>query len=103
MPRNNADFNSVTFTHTVDRSGARIVAEHPTAGVIGHMLLHPLVNGKRKVRNIVVNQDHQRQGVATGMWNYAQEQGLKPRHSADRTNDGDAWARSVSSRLPRRI
>jgi hypothetical protein len=103
MPRNNADFHGVTFNHTSDKYGARIEAVHPEHGVVGHMLLHPLISGKRKVRNIVVNNEFQRKGIATGMWNYAMAQGLKPKHSADRTDAGDAWARSVSKRLPKRI
>ena len=104
MPRNNADFQGVTYTHTVDKRGARIEAVHPEHGVIGHMLLHPFLGGStRKVRNISVDPEHQRNGVATGMWNYAISQGLKPSHSADRTDAGDAWARTVSSRLPKRL
>lgn len=103
MPRNNADFEGVTFDHTADKYGARITAVHPTQGTVGHMLLHPLISGKRKVRNVEVHTDFQRKGIATGMWNYAVSQNLNPRHSADRTDAGDAWARTVSKRLPRRV
>ena len=57
----------------------------------------------REIRNIEVSDQYRRQGVATGMWNYAQSlDSPKPRHSSDRTDAGDAWARSVSSRLPKR-
>lgn len=57
---------------------------------------------------IEVNPEHQRQGLATQLYNRAiqisQEQGLKPpKHSPDRTNAGDAWAKSTGDRLPKRI
>jgi len=51
------------------------------------------------VEYVRVEDGHRRQGVATGMWNYAQ--GLKdvqtPRHAPadDRSADGKAWAKSV--------
>ena len=62
----------------------------------------------RGVHNIEVPTEHQRRGVATGLWNEAHrlaEQNARipaPKHSADRTTEGDAWARSVGGRLPRR-
>lgn len=60
------------------------------------------------VRSIDVEPEHRRQGVATQLWSQAHElasqtRGVRPpRHSTERTNDGDAWARTVSRRLPRR-
>lgn len=57
----------------------------------------------KEIRNIEVDSDHRRQGVATAMWNYANDLDVpKPKHSSDRTEAGDAWARSVSRRLPPR-
>jgi len=50
----------------------------------------------------------QRQGVATAMWHEGQRMAAenakipKPKHSGDRTTSGDAWARSVGGKLPRR-
>jgi hypothetical protein len=54
---------------------------------------------------IDVDDDHQRRGLATAMWNHANSlKGVrKPQHSNDRTDVGDAWARSVGGRLPRRV
>ena len=62
----------------------------------------------KKIRGIEVPATHQRQGVATALWNEGQRLAEtnakipKPKHSPDRTNEGDAWARSVGGRLPRR-
>lgn len=58
-----------------------------------------------RVLQIDVDDDHQRRGLATAMWNHANAlKGVrKPQHSNDRTNAGDAWARSVGGRLPRRV
>lgn len=49
-----------------------------------------------------------RRGIGTALWNEghrlaSENPGIvKPVHSADRTDSGDAWARSVGGRLPRR-
>lgn len=49
-----------------------------------------------------------RRGVATALWNEGhrlagENPGIaKPAHSADRTDEGDAWAKSVGGKLPRR-
>lgn len=69
----------------------------------GHLLWN-----SRGIRNIAVSPDLQRQGVGTALWNeghrLASENARipKPKHSADRTDDGNAWAKSVGGRLPRR-
>ena len=69
----------------------------------GHLLW-----SSRGVRNIAVSEGMQRQGIGTALWNeghrLASENARipKPKHSPDRTNEGDAWARSVGGRLPRR-
>lgn len=60
-----------------------------------------------EVHWIGVEDTHRRQGIATALWQHAQgiaaeTRGVKPpRHSTDRTTLGDAWARSVSNRLPK--
>ena len=49
-----------------------------------------------------------RQGIATAMWQEGHRLAAenaripKPKHSAQRTTEGDAWARSVGGPLPRR-
>jgi hypothetical protein len=60
------------------------------------------------VRNIGTDADLQRRGVATAMWQEGHRLAAenaripKPKHSPERTAAGDAWARSVGGRLPRR-
>jgi hypothetical protein len=62
----------------------------------------------KEISNIGVSADQQRRGVATGMYQHAQQLAATnaripaPKHSADRTTAGDAWARSVGGRLPRK-
>lgn len=68
-----------------------------------------LVWNSRRIGNVEVSPEHRRQGIATGMLEHARllaelnARIPQPKHSADRTNDGDAWARSVGGKLPRRI
>lgn len=54
------------------------------------------------IHHVGVEEEHGRRGVATAMWNMAQEARPRPKHSADRTTQGDKWARKVGGRLPRR-
>jgi GNAT superfamily N-acetyltransferase len=58
--------------------------------------------------NVEVPPEHQRKGVATALWNEGHRLAETskripaPKHSTDRTNEGDAWARSVGGRIPRK-
>lgn len=57
---------------------------------------------------IKVPVEYRRQGLATKLWRSAQKftskSGLPPlRHSRYRTNEGDAWAKSLGEKLPPRI
>jgi GNAT superfamily N-acetyltransferase len=100
MTRNNADFHGVKFTHKDHGGfGALIQAVHPNEGVIGHML----IGHTNELRNIMVNPEFQRKGIATGMWKYAKSQGYNPEHSMDRTDEGDAWAKSLGEVTPKRF
>jgi len=64
---------------------------------IGHMRWNP-----KEILGVDISPEHRRKGVATEMWNMGQGLRPKPKHSSDRTDEGDAWARSVGGRLPRR-
>ncbi len=57
----------------------------------------------KDVENVYVDEDHRRKGLATAMWQMGQEMTPRPKHSSDRTDAGDAWARAVGGRLPRRL
>jgi ribosomal protein S18 acetylase RimI-like enzyme len=52
---------------------------------------------------IWVNAEHRRKGHATTLWRYAQANGYAPKHSAERTVDGQAWAASLNEPLPELI
>ena len=56
---------------------------------------------------VQVAESHQRQGIATAMWEHAhslsEEHGLAaPRHSPIAAGKGDKWARAVGGELPQR-
>jgi ribosomal protein S18 acetylase RimI-like enzyme len=61
------------------------------------------------VQSLEVSHELRRRGVATALWGEGQRLAqqkkgriVTPKHSAQRTNAGDAWARSVGGPLPRR-
>lgn len=79
----------------------RLAAVDKRGQEIGHMSW-----SNRGIHYIQASQE--RQGIGTALWNEghrlaAENPGIvKPAHSADRTDSGDAWARSVGGKLPRR-
>lgn len=79
--------------------GEKLVqAHHSTDGLVGELEIGNFKN----VKDIRVAEAHQRKGIATNMWHYAHAQGLNPEHSEQRTDAGDAWARTVGGELPER-
>ena len=54
------------------------------------------------IHHIGVEDGYMRQGIATAMWQWGQEMRPRPKHSGDRTTQGDAWARSVGGPIPRK-
>jgi len=95
--RNNADFHGLVFSHTPQKYGeVTIEASHPEHGYLGSMRLSRF----GEVKDIRVGESFRRKGVATGMWNYAKQQGLNPEHSDSRTKEGDAWAASTGDHVP---
>jgi len=61
-----------------------------------------------QILDVRVAKEHRRQGVATAMYRMATqlagERGVAaPKHSNDRSDQGDAWAKAVGGRLPKRI
>jgi hypothetical protein len=91
------DLGESSVTHRV------LAFAGPTGSNVGSMLWNA-----KGIRNITVAPDQQRRGVATAMWNEGHRLAAEsksvpqPKHSDDRTKAGDAWARSVGGRLPRR-
>lgn len=105
MTRNIADFQGLNISHEDGGRNSTILvnATHPDHGTVGYLSLGYSIGGQRKIRDIWVKPDFRRRGVATALYNYAVNNGLNPKHSAERTNAGEAWARTVSKRLPRRF
>ena len=81
---------------------------HRITAMTGGSSLGTMIWNSSSIRNINVNPGQERRGVATAMWHeghrMAEENARipKPKHSTQRTREGDAWARSVGGRLPRR-
>ena len=105
MTRNNADFHGIDFSHLIRDDGAILIsANHPEHGRVGTLELEPEWSPsvpKRQVRSLLVKKDFRRKGVATGLWNYAERAGLNPEHSPQRTKEGDLWAKSLGTPLPK--
>lgn len=86
----------------------QITAETTPEGGNEPVTMGRMVWNSRSILNIDVEPEHARRGVATAMWNEGHrraEQSARipqPKHSSDRTAMGDAWAKSVGGRLPRK-
>ena len=71
----------------------------------GTMEWHPKTG---ELKNIFVEPNLRRQGIATAMWSRAKEIAsetrgvVSPRHSPDRTDEGDVWAKSTGDKVPPR-
>jgi GNAT superfamily N-acetyltransferase len=106
MGRNNADFHGVTFHYSKSaiNDGHFVFAKEPHEGnTVGYM--NWSTEGG-KINDIHVDPDWRRKGIATGMFNFAQNLAassptiLRPKHSRQRTESGDAWAKTVGGYIP---
>lgn len=93
------DYKLKYFPPDMDTPRHRISAVTESGYPVGQMAWHPKTHS---ITGITVDPEEQRQGIATAMWNMGQKMRPKPQHSADRTTAGQAWAKSVGGRLPRR-
>jgi len=50
-----------------------------------------------------VNDGYRREGIATMLYLIARKYEPRLHHSAERTDDGDAWAQSLGEKLPKRV
>jgi len=83
--------------------GSSVQGEHgpPAASLSWH-------HKTGEILGLFTEKQHQRQGIATAMLGEARRisgetRGVtSPRHSPQRTESGEAWARSLGERLPRR-
>ena len=97
-------FKDVYFTH--GNAGpeydnvAAYDANHDELGHIGWM-----GGSTGEIKHINVEPEHQRKGLGTELLNQAKSISKKknrkaPTHSAERTEEGDAWAKKVGGKLP---
>ena len=104
MTRNNADFQGLTYKHyDTHPTSYELEAFHPKSeDAIGYMRWD---KKSGEIKDLSVNKEHRRKGVATGMYNEAitaaNHKGItEPQHSQVRTPEGEAWARSTSDYTP---
>jgi hypothetical protein len=103
------DLNDIQFHYdTPDLGESKTVHRITARGGPLYNELGSMLWQSKSIRNIGVSPGLERRGIATAMWHeghrLAGENARipQPKHSADRTKSGDAWARSVGGRLPRR-
>ena len=100
-PQFELSYHDVTEVYGHSTRTHQIRAKNDAGDVIGAMTWNAKEIGK-------VFSDRKRQGVATAMWEEAHRLAGEsnriptPKHSGQRTDEGDAWARAVGGRLPRR-
>jgi GNAT superfamily N-acetyltransferase len=114
MGRNNADFHGVTFAYggMTHMQGfgpndpapkAHLFTAHKDGQQVGKLQLQR----GGTVDYVEVHPDYQRQGIATGLYNFAKQESERtggtlpyPVHSPMRSPEGDAWAKSTKEKLP---
>lgn len=114
MSRNNADFHGITFAYggMTHMQGfgpndpapkAHLFTAHKDGQQVGTLQLQQ----GGTVDYVEVHPDYQRQGVATGLYNFAKQQHFAsgaslpyPEHSTMRSPEGDAWAKSTGDYVP---
>lgn len=92
MGRNNADFDSVSFSGHITEEGSHILASHQ-GNTVGYLAW----GHDGEVNHVFVDPSARHQGIATQMWSKAHEHaatmGVRhPKHSEDQTEAGKAWA-----------
>lgn len=82
--------------------GVSVTADHPRLGQVGRMELsaYPDEKGGREIYDVGVM--FKRAGIGRGLYTHAVNNGLNPVHSRNRTDEGDAWAKSVGGHVPER-
>ena len=115
MGRNNADFQGVTFKYsnkeipngapvTRPEGGFHCITAHKGEDRVGILVLKKT----GEIHNIDVEDAHQMQGIATGMWRHAQSLHrsgvipVEPKHSPKTTDAGYGFAMSTGDPVPPR-
>jgi hypothetical protein len=114
MGRNLADFNGYKFKfYDGNKLGTyhSVGVEHPDFedGTRVRFEWHTASSKTPgKINDLWIPEEHRGKGLATAMFRFAQKEHIlgnadtAPVHSADRTDAGDAWARKVGGKLPKR-
>ena len=99
MGANNADFNGLNFMYSGAGGDHVVTAHHSEHGQIGHLIWR---RGTGEIVDLLTEPEHERKGVATGMWEHAKTVAansdgkiLRPQHSAVQTPKGKRWAKKV--------
>lgn len=91
------NLSQLQFHHYVESRGthvleARLPEDHDAPFPSGEMTWHPETG---EIHNILVDPERQRRGIATAMWQHAQQFSPPPVHSNVQTSQGKKWAASV--------
>lgn len=95
-----------SFKPATGRYDSHTISASVGGNQVGSLSWHPKSG---RVMGVEVNREYRRQGIASRMWDEAHRAAsrstrvIRPTHSADRTDSGDAWARAVGGTLPRRV
>ena len=100
-----SQFGDVSFEYNSENGLHGVDAIHrPSQKNLGFIEWHPKSG---EIQHLRVNPENRRQGLATQLWHeshrIANERGIVvPQHSSERTPLGDAWAKSLGDKLPRK-
>jgi GNAT superfamily N-acetyltransferase len=71
---------------------------------VGTQAEHGAMHHKaRTVSDLMVAEEHERKGIATGMWQHAKQRKLEPKHSHVQTDAGKAWSAKVGKSDRKRL
>ncbi len=88
------DFKYTPSTNTIRAFDSR-------GGELGYMSLNPAnKHGDREIKMLHVNDAARGKGIASGLFTEAQRQGLRPIHSGNRSEMGDAFAKTTGTYVP---
>lgn len=76
---------------------------HKIVATYGDKIVGQLQWSTKQIEGLDVDNAHQRKGLATAMFKWGQEMRPAPKHSNDRTDQGDAWAKAMGGKIPRRL
>ena len=82
----------------------KFASEYPTLEAyhgdqkVGRVTWSTGVDKKHYIKEIETHPEHRRKGVATALYNEANNRGLDLQHNFERTDAGEGWATSVGAK-----